>query len=75
MVKRGFCCGAFIDVVIKPFGKERRKPNNDSHNFKVIAPNASLAELLDYIITDVIKSYYQIAYKSSFSTTLYSFMP
>lgn len=69
MVKRGFSCGAFIDV-IKPFVKERRKPNNDSHNFRVSVPNAFLAKLLDYIITDVIKScYYQIAYKSSFTTT------
>ena len=79
MLKHGFSCEAFNEVVIKPIVKDRRKPNNDSDNYRAIAPNGTLAKLLDYIIIDVFHDIfetcdYQFAYKSSFSTTLCSFM-
>ena len=79
MLKHGFSCEAFNDVVIKPIVKDKRKPNNDSDNHRAIAPKSTLAKLLDYIIIDVFQdiletSDYQFAYKSSFSTTLCSFM-
>ena len=79
MVKHGFSCDALNNVVIKPIIKDKRKPNNDSNNYRAVAPYGTLAKILDYIIIDVFKddletSEYQFAYKSSYFTTLCSLM-
>ena len=79
MIKHGFSCDALNNVIIRPIIKDKRKPNSDSNNYRAIAPNGTLAKILDYIIIyvfedDLITSDYQFAYKTSFPTTLCSFM-
>lgn len=79
MIRHGFTCDVLNVVPIIPIPKDMRKSLNNSDNYRAIAPNSSLAKILDYIIIQQFPEILntevqQFAYKAGFSTTLCTFM-
>ena len=79
MIRHGFTCNVFNIVALIPIPKNKRKSLADSENYRAIAPNSSLAKVLDYIIIQQFPDVFvtdvqQFAYKAGFSTTMCTFM-
>ena len=79
MIRHGFSCSIFNVVALIPIPKNKRKSLADSDNYRAIAPNSSLAKILDYIVIQQFPEVFeteaqQFAYKSNFSTSMCTFM-